>query len=74
MNQTWGKECDKHFFIVKLDTVSSNQSIFETLPIIQPEGYKIENYSMLTDKMFGTFKYIYKKYPNFDYYLKSFSN
>ena len=72
MNQTWAKECDKYFFIVKLDTKNSSRSIetFNTLPVLQPAGYKVEKYSKLTDKMFRTYKYIYKKYSDFDWYLK----
>jgi glycoprotein-N-acetylgalactosamine 3-beta-galactosyltransferase len=39
--------------------------------VLQPPGYNNENYSQLTDKMFGTYKYIYKKYSNYDWYLKA---
>jgi hypothetical protein len=39
--------------------------------VLQPPGYNSENYSQLTDKMFGTYKYIYKKYSNYDWYLKA---
>jgi glycoprotein-N-acetylgalactosamine 3-beta-galactosyltransferase len=41
------------------------------LPLLQPAHYKRENYSQLTDKMFQTYKYISKKYGDYDWYLKA---
>lgn len=40
-------------------------------PVLQPSDYKTENYSLLTDKVFRTLKYVYKAYGNYDWYLKA---
>ncbi len=39
--------------------------------MLQPAGYNAEKYSKLTDKMFRAYKYIYKKYSDYDWYLKA---
>lgn len=41
------------------------------MPILQPLGYKVENYSQLTDKIFGAYKYVQKHYGNYEWYLKA---
>ncbi len=41
--------------------------------ILQPPGLNesLNKYNRLTDKVFLTFKYVYNKYRNFDWYLKA---
>ena len=74
INNTWGKDCDKHFFIVKLDSnLNSNisQEINYPLPILQPAKFDNEAYKRLTDKVFRTFQDVYLRYHDFDWYLKA---
>ena len=58
-------------FITKFNETSSIIELKKPLPIIQPQTYLSENFSVSTNYMFWTYKYISKKYPDFDWYLKT---
>lgn len=71
INQTWARECDKHMFVTKLEKNSSQIELTKPLPIIQPQTYLPENSISSTKDMFWTYKYIWNRYSNFDWYLKT---
>jgi len=82
----WARKCDKYKFIsvipdewLNITNVRiSNQTKlngfeldYENISYLQPVNYTIDRYNKLTDKMFQTFKYLYKHYNDFDFYLKA---
>ncbi len=71
---TWAKDCDKYFFIARLESTNeTNRTLesFDQVPLLQPADYKTESYNHLTDKMYRSIKYIYTKYDDYDWYLKA---
>lgn len=70
VNQTWANHCDKYFFIIKLYNNSSYSELIDPLPILHPQSVS-NNSSMQTEDMFWSYKYISKKYPDYDWYLKT---
>ena len=82
INDTWARDCDKYYFIVKLISNNKNQNaslnvskdaldVYNRLPILNNLDYKIENYIHLTKKVFSSFKSIFKHHDNYDWYLKA---
>ena len=73
VHETWAKDCDKYFFIKKLTMDTKNVSIEDnkTLPVLQPANLDVENYRELTSKVYLTIMDIYKRYDNYDWYLKA---
>jgi hypothetical protein len=53
----------------KLNIIEYKQK-FKYIKLLQPPGLVNDTYKKLTDKVFMAFKYIYKKYPNYQWYLK----
>ena len=71
---TWGKECDKLFFIARMSTTEhafESTEYNEPLPILEPRGRYNDSYDLLTIKMFSTFSDLYNRYDNYDWYLKA---
>ena len=73
VNDTWAKDCDKYFFIKMLTLEASNVSIedYKTIPVLQPAQLAVEDYKALTSKVYLTIKDVYKRYNNYDWYLKA---
>ena len=84
--EAWATKCDKYKFISiipdewlnKSNIKISNETIlngfefdYENFNYLQPVNYTFDVYNKLTDKMFQTFKYLYKNYNDFDFYLKA---
>ena len=79
--ETWGKKCDNYKFISIMPAEiltqyhnSSNQYGIELdygFNLLQPPGLINDTYGKLTDKVFLTYKYLYNKYNNYDWYLKA---
>ena len=53
----------------KLNLIDYKQK-FKYIKLLQPPGFVNDSYRKLTDKVFLAFKYIYRKYPNYQWYLK----
>ena len=70
VNNTWAQDCDKYFFISKVDKSIEGQEYVKPFPILQPANFVEENYDMLTDKIYKTYIDVYKKYSDYDWYLK----
>ena len=70
MNKTWAQDCDKYFFILKVDNNTKGHEYNTPLPILQPTNFVDEKYDMLTDKIYKTYIDVYKKYNDYDWYLK----
>ncbi|CAF0808389.1 unnamed protein product [Brachionus calyciflorus] len=79
VHDTWAKECDNHKFItvipkpyLKFANIK-RQSIESEYPfnLLQPRGHYKENYKNLTSKVISAFLDIYKRYSNYDWYLKA---
>lgn len=83
---SWAYKCDYSMFIMQIpDNVSlalnltlDNQTIndgievnYNSINILQPPNLTKDVYIKLTDKIFNTFKYVYNKYNNYDWYLKT---
>jgi glycoprotein-N-acetylgalactosamine 3-beta-galactosyltransferase len=71
VNKTWAFDCDKYYFIAKLDENNPQTEVSYPYPIIQPSNYPQEDYNKLTDKVFGAFKEIYLRYNDYNWYLKA---
>ena len=84
VNNTWAKHCDKHVFAVVIPneiklknnyTVNDNnmQSIElnDPIPLLHPAGLVNDTYLRLSDKVLLTYKHIYKRYNDYDWYLKA---
>ncbi len=79
--ETWGKKCDNYKFISILPsnvlTLNHTQSgkygieLDYGFDILQPPGLVNDTYAKLTDKVLFTFKYLYNKYNDYDWYLKA---
>jgi glycoprotein-N-acetylgalactosamine 3-beta-galactosyltransferase len=78
VHETWAKECDDHKFITVIPPRLSNVTFkigesLETqqgMKLLQAAGFNSESYTKLTDKIYRSFIEIYKRYNNFDFYLK----
>lgn len=73
---TWAVKCDNYRFVTKLDYANKEEvSINVDKPFInnllQPAGFFNESYDKLTDKVYLTIKYLYRKYKTYDWYLKA---
>ena len=81
---TWVKKCDNYRYISALkpndlsvfgaDKVKqgANEIVYlNRFPILQPTGWTEESTQNLTEKTYFTFMEIYKKFPNFDWYLRA---
>jgi hypothetical protein len=53
----------------KLNLIEYRQK-FKYIKLLQPPGLVNDSYRKLTDKVYLAYKYIYKKYPNYQWYLK----
>ena len=84
VHDTWAKQCDKYKFITsipftpekaeKLESVQQSIEInIQGLEILQPAGHRNENelYQKLSSKLFLTLLDVYKRYDDFDWYLKA---
>ncbi len=74
IRNTWARLCDNHRFITILPkglAKNSTEIVYDRLNILQPPGLKEDKYSLLTDKVYLSIKYIYEKYNNYDWYLKA---
>jgi glycoprotein-N-acetylgalactosamine 3-beta-galactosyltransferase len=67
---TWGRDCDNFKFVVKLSENFTLKGIKDS-DIIDPPDLTRDSYAFLTDKVYSTFKYLYKHYNNYDFYLKA---
>jgi hypothetical protein len=73
VHSTWAKDCDKYFFITKLNNSLSTSVTWEytePYPILQPAGHEAEVYDKLTDKVLKTVRAVYRKYSDYDWYVK----
>lgn len=72
----WARKCDNYRFVTLLpkELVPSNSSksevieVFNKYYMIQPDNYEYENHDNLTHKLYSSIRYIYSKYPNYDWY------
>ena len=78
MNNTWARHCDKYFFVTTIHNehvrALNSEKIIELsdpLPLVQPAGLVYEKYSKLTDKVYASFKHVYKYYNDYEWYLKA---
>jgi glycoprotein-N-acetylgalactosamine 3-beta-galactosyltransferase len=70
---SWGKECDKVFFITKFTNEHPNASVEITspVPVLEPAGLLNDTYDELTTKMFVLFRDLFLRYNTYDWYLKA---
>ena len=71
---TWAQLCDNFKFVCNIDDETNNENaelVYKNLSILQPPGMIEDVYGKLTDKVYMTFKYVNKKYNNYDWYLKA---
>jgi len=83
MFETWVKKCDKHKFLTLIpDQLLANNTNYnitrgieirtkDDLELLQPPNYVKESYSVLTDKVFQSFVYVYQHYEPYDWYFKA---
>ena len=84
--EAWAIKCDKYRFIsvipdewlkdakknISNDTKLNGFELdYNNISFLQPMNYTVDRYNKLTDKMFQTFKYLYKNYNDYDFYLKA---
>jgi len=82
----WARKCDTYRFVSVIPNEwlnSSNVKInnetllkgfeldYKNISFLQPVNFTNDQYRKLTDKMFQTFKYLYRHYNDFDFYLKA---
>jgi glycoprotein-N-acetylgalactosamine 3-beta-galactosyltransferase len=74
INKTWAQDCDSYVFVTKPKDYDLKVGIEvhdeNFLPMLYLPNYE-ESYVDLTDKVYETFKYVYSKYPNYDWYVKA---
>jgi hypothetical protein len=83
----WAHKCDNYKFIIKfpanmtknneivqfaseLKNVSESEG-FELNDLVEPANFDEDKYNDLTNKVFLTYIYLYKKYNYYDWYLKA---
>ena len=74
INETWGAECDKLYFIAKISNeniVEKSTEYTEPLPILEPKGEYNDSYDLLTKKVYNTLIDLYDRYDSYDWYLKT---
>ena len=71
VERTWARDCDKYFFIVKVDDTIEGHEVSKPFPILQPTNLLKEAYEELTDKIYKTYMDVYSKYNDYDWYLKA---
>ena len=79
--ETWGKKCDNYKFITKLpnEILTMNPQMSDKFgvevnngyDILQPPGLETDTYDTLTDKVLLTYKYLFNRYSEYDWYLKA---
>ena len=78
--EAWANECDNHKFISTISkkyyTKKQNNSDpieinINNFNVLQPPNFTNDSYRKLTEKVFKSFKYVYEKYPDYDFYLKA---
>lgn len=69
MKEVWASKCDDFRYVLFMnnDTTGLN----EIDHVLQPPNLLNDTYGKLTDKVLNAIKYVYFKYPNFDWYLKA---
>lgn len=72
----WGRKCDNYRFVTLIpkelippgtDTTRTFE-IFNQYHMIQPEGLIQETHENLTLKLYYSMRYVYAKFPNYDWY------
>lgn len=84
VGDTWAKKCDNFKFILKIPDNIKDDSIInfgmikrddfggvELNNLLEPPGIKNDTYRKLTDKVYSAMRYIFLKYPYYDWYLKA---
>jgi hypothetical protein len=74
VSKTWAKECDDHRFISILsnnNTVKRIDVEKDGLKLLKPEGLLVDQYDLLTNKVYLTLNDVYKNFGNYDFYLKT---
>jgi glycoprotein-N-acetylgalactosamine 3-beta-galactosyltransferase len=74
VSKTWASECDDHRFITILsnDTTTKRMDVDKDgLKLLKPEDLLVDQYDLLTNKVYLTLKDVYKNYGNYDFYLKT---
>ena len=83
MVNAWAKKCDNYKLVALMtstnETITNNTTnvTYITRPpeiddVLQPPGLVIDAYENLSDKVFLTFMYIYRKFLNkYDWFLKA---
>ena len=74
--ESWAKKCDNHRFITLIPnhTPKANESIDliynNSFSLLKPTEMIIDQYSKNTDKLYFSFKDIYKNFPDYKWYLR----
>ena len=85
MFETWVNQCDNYKFISAFQSDSlynnnsnsdwshENEINYKGFNVLQPPGLNetLNGYNRLTDKLLLTFKYLYNRYNQYDWYLKA---
>ena len=86
VHDAWALKCDEYKFITVIPDNWFNESNvfitnetklngfefeYQNISFLQPMNFTFEIYNRLTDKLYKTFKYLYKNYNDYDYYLKA---
>lgn len=69
MTNAWAKHCDNYKLVLLFNNDTSG--ITEIDHVLQPPGVLIDTYKKLTDKVFNALKYVFSKYPKYDWYIKA---
>jgi hypothetical protein len=68
----WAYKCDNYRFFSTLPNINLTQNLEFASKIIHPDGYGFkETHDDLTDKIYSSFRYVFKKFEGYDWYLKS---
>ena len=86
VQESWANKCDKYTFALVIPNEWLNKSntnitskkkqegfeiIYDNMNFMQPINYTFDSYRNLSNKIFQSFKYLYKYYNDFDFYLKA---
>lgn len=69
MTKAWANHCDNYKLVLLFNNDTSG--ITEIDHVLQPPGVLIDTYKELTDKVFNALKYVFSKYPKYDWYIKA---